>query len=679
MGDEIETEEQLLTELDTFKTKCRLAEEELQSLELCYRSLFESAPVGIGLSTFDGQILSYNAAMCQMTGYSGEELKQINLKDTYRNLEDRTLLLECQKKEGSVRNFEVELKRKDGAPYWASLNITPLALDGKNVFLTVAEDITERKRVKDELKIERERVEKYLHIAGVLLSVVDSDGNITLINKKGCEILGYNEKELIGRNWFDTLVPERMRGEVRAVFNKLMAGEIKSVEYYENPLLTKDGEERLFLFHNTVIKTSDGQIVGSLTSGEDITERKKIEEKYRDLVEKEKDIIYTLDDKGNITFASSAVKATLGYRPEELLGKNFVVLIPREMQKKTVADFNNLLKTGETTAETVLLDRKGQPHFVEYNSTVVKEGNKVVGTRGIVRDITERKQAEEASKRAEEALRQKTKQQEVLLSSIPAFVYFKDAESKLITANRAFAEMVNTPVDQLPGKDAYDLFPKEQAEKFHVDDKKVMESGKPMMNIEEKFTDAEGKTRWASTSKVPYFDEKGEVVGMVGITMDITERKKAEMALVESESKLKKQKSALEQKNIALQEMIQQIAIEREKVQDDIVSNVNMVLFPILEKLKTRKATLKYVVNLLQHHLKGLTSSYGSKIIKRGFKLTTREIEICNMVKAGSTSKDIANLLNISTQTVEKHRKNIRHKLGISNTSVNLTSFLREL
>jgi len=135
---------------------------------------------------------------------------------------------------------------------------------------------------------------------------------------------------------------------------------------------------------------------------------------------------------------------------------------------------------------------------------------------------------EEERERAQEALRQKTEQQEVLLSSIPAFVYYKDAELKLITANKAFAEMVNTPIDQLPGKDAYDLFPKEQAEKFHIDDKEVMESGKPMMNIEEKFTDAEGKTRWASTSKVPYFDEKGKVAGMVGITIDITERKRAE-------------------------------------------------------------------------------------------------------------------------------------------------------
>jgi len=145
-----------------------------------------------------------------------------------------------------------------------------------------------------------------------------------------------------------------------------------------------------------------------------------------------------------------------------------------------------------------------------------------------VGDILTRQRLIEEKRQAEQALRKKTEQQEILLSSIPAFIYFKDTALKLIAANRAFAELVHTPIDQLPGKDAYDLFPKEEAERFHSDDKKVIKSGKPMMNIEEEFTDAEGVKRWASTSKIPYFDESGEVAGMVGITIDITERKRSE-------------------------------------------------------------------------------------------------------------------------------------------------------
>ena len=145
-----------------------------------------------------------------------------------------------------------------------------------------------------------------------------------------------------------------------------------------------------------------------------------------------------------------------------------------------------------------------------------------------VRDILTRQRLLEEKQQAEQALRQKKEQQEILLSSIPAFIYFKDSALKLIAANKAFAEMVHTPIDQLPGKDARELFPKEEAEKFHIDDRKVMESGKAMMNIEEEFTDAEGEKRWASSSKIPYFEESGEVAGMVGITVDITERKQTE-------------------------------------------------------------------------------------------------------------------------------------------------------
>jgi DNA-binding CsgD family transcriptional regulator len=157
----------------------------------------------------------------------------------------------------------------------------------------------------------------------------------------------------------------------------------------------------------------------------------------------------------------------------------------------------------------------------------------------------------------------------------------------------------------------------------------------------------------------------------------IAERMNAEKALLESEAKLQKQKSALEQKNIALGEVIAQIEVEKRRIKDDIETNINIVVSPILEKLKKEKASAKYVY-MLKYHLGKLTSSFGSKITKKSFNLTPREIEVCNMVKGGLTSKDISNFLNISYRTIEKHRKNIRHKLGISNKRINLTSFLRE-
>jgi len=166
----------------------------------------------------------------------------------------------------------------------------------------------------------------------------------------------------------------------------------------------------------------------ALELAEEHAERKRAEERYRDLIEKEKDIIYTLDCKGNTTFSSPAVKTILGYRPEELIGKNFMVLIPKEWQERTGDDFNNLLKIGEITAETVLLDKKGQSHFVEYSSTVIKEGGKVVGTRGIARDITERRRVEE------EIIRTKEDLQNIIDSASEVIISF-DANNRVTTWN----------------------------------------------------------------------------------------------------------------------------------------------------------------------------------------------------------------------------------------------------
>jgi DNA-binding CsgD family transcriptional regulator len=101
------------------------------------------------------------------------------------------------------------------------------------------------------------------------------------------------------------------------------------------------------------------------------------------------------------------------------------------------------------------------------------------------------------------------------------------------------------------------------------------------------------------------------------------------------------------------------------------------VVSPILKKLVIEKAPLKYV-DLLQYHLRKLTSSFGNKITEKNLNLTPREIEICNMVKGGLASKEISNLLSISYRTVEKHRRNIRQKIGISNKNINLTSFLHK-
>jgi PAS domain S-box-containing protein len=159
-------------------------------------------------------------------------------------------------------------------------------------------------------------------------------------------------------------------------------------------------------------------------------EHKKSEERYQDLIEKEKDIIYTLDIEGNITFANPAVNTILRYKQEDIIGRNFISFIPNDSRKKTEADFARLLKTGEIKAETVLLDKNDQPHFMEYSSTVIKEGNKVVGTRGIARDVTKRKLAEEEREMLLKAI-EITKEAISVTSPEGVILYTNDAMEEL--------------------------------------------------------------------------------------------------------------------------------------------------------------------------------------------------------------------------------------------------------
>jgi DNA-binding CsgD family transcriptional regulator len=152
---------------------------------------------------------------------------------------------------------------------------------------------------------------------------------------------------------------------------------------------------------------------------------------------------------------------------------------------------------------------------------------------------------------------------------------------------------------------------------------------------------------------------------------DITERKKTEKLLQE-------QKKTLEQKNIALSEILGQIEIEKKQIKDNVIANAENLLLPIIQKLRLKGESSKYV-QLLQKNLKELTSSFGSRLTEKRANLSTREIEICNMIKNGLTNKEIARLLNISLGTTEKHRNNIRKKFDIINKDINLSSFLNTL
>jgi PAS domain S-box-containing protein len=147
-------------------------------------------------------------------------------------------------------------------------------------------DITKSKTTEKTLQQEKERAQTYLDLAGVMFVAIDREGVVTLVNRKACEVLGYKEKEILGKNWFDNFVPERLREKVKGVSLALVAGEAVKAEFFENAVLTKKGDERIIAWHNAILKDEQGKITGAISSGEDVTEHKRVEKEMADLQEK---------------------------------------------------------------------------------------------------------------------------------------------------------------------------------------------------------------------------------------------------------------------------------------------------------------------------------------------------------------------------------------------------------
>ena len=142
--------------------------------------------------------------------------------------------------------------------------------------------VAERKHAESTLRIEHDKAQSYLDLTGTMFVGIDADETVTLINPRGCEILGRREADILGANWFDLFVPERDREDTRSVFGRLLAGEIEPVEHYENAVLSDDGTERIIAWHNAPLRDDDGTIIGTLGSGLDVTERKQAEQRLKE-------------------------------------------------------------------------------------------------------------------------------------------------------------------------------------------------------------------------------------------------------------------------------------------------------------------------------------------------------------------------------------------------------------
>ena len=237
-----------------------------------YRVLYETITDGIVFIDMNGRIVECNQAFAGMLGYSREELKHF----TYRELTpeqwretDDNILKEQIMKRGYSDEYEKQYIRKDGTVLQASLRgwlITDEDGLPKGMWAVIRE-IKRRKKAEGELGETDEKAQRYLGTVGSIIVALDRDGRVTLLNRKGCELLGYKEGELDGKIWFETCVPREHREEVRRVFEKCMLEETGEIMESGNPVLTKNGEKKIIRWHHALLKDSDGKVIGTLSSG----------------------------------------------------------------------------------------------------------------------------------------------------------------------------------------------------------------------------------------------------------------------------------------------------------------------------------------------------------------------------------------------------------------------------
>lgn len=267
-----------------------------------------------------------NSSICKMLGYSHDELLKLKVTDIHPKKDLPYVLCRFKEQvEGKEKLAEaLPILRKNGFIFYCDVIASPIVLRGKKYLAGTFINITYRKKAEEELKREKERAEKYLKIAGVLIVALDKDGKIILINKKGNEILGYNNGDLIGKSWFNTCLPKEDRESVKNVFCKLMRKEVKNTEHYENYVITKKGEKRLINWYNSLVIDDKGSVIGTISSGEDITEKRKAEEELKKLKE---DLEIKVKDR--------TIKLENAYedlKELEVMKSNFLTIVSHELK-----------------------------------------------------------------------------------------------------------------------------------------------------------------------------------------------------------------------------------------------------------------------------------------------------------------------------------------------------------
>jgi len=531
--------------LTTDVTERKRAEAELRASEERFRMLSEHALVGIYL--FDEKHLLYvNPAAAAIFGYTPDELiEKLGPLDLVYP-EDRLLAEEKIRRrlKGEVRqeHYRFRGQRKDGSTVYLEVHGARVEYQGKPAILGTLVDITERQRWEEQLANERALLRTLVDHLPVALYIKDLEGRKRLVNPVDRLNLGVaTEEEALGKTDFDFYPPDQAAAFWEDDQKVLCSGE--PILNREERLTRPDGTEVWLLTSKVPLRDAQGRIIGLAGIGLDITELKRVRDQLtaertllRTLLNTLPLAVYAKDITGRKTLTNPLDLYFMGARSEEeVLGKSDFDFYPPEQAEIFAAEDRQVLETGEPILgreERVRLRDGREAWLLIYKTPLRDAHGRVLGLAGCGLDITERKRTEEALERERLLLR-------TIVNTVPIVVYAKDREGrKTLTNPEDMRYLGARSEEEVLGKTDFDFYPPEQAAVFAEEDRLVLQTGQPLIHYEERVVRRDGTVAWKLASKVPLRDAQGNIIGLCGCGLDITDRKQAEAQLREQAAML---------------------------------------------------------------------------------------------------------------------------------------------
>jgi|GEM_PF-2507331 len=630
----------------------------------------------------DKRIVFINRVGLNLFGVDrAEEMLDKNVMDfvhpDYQELVE-SRIAKAQKNGGPLSVEEQKIIRCDGRELEIEVTSAPLNYMGQKAVIALAHDISRYKKSEKARKDSEQLLQQVLDLIPFMLFAKDKDGRFVFGNKAVAEAHGTTPDLLKGKTY-----PELIGGEPE--FEQYLRDDREVIETGHTKFIPEEtftgvnGELRLLQTTKIPVKLPGFDTNCILGVAIDITEQKKAEGQlresewqYRMTINAMADAIHVVDEDLNITLCNDSFiewMNILGIDSDtnsKHLSDVFPFLGPEVYQ-----EYERVFKTGKSlnTEETNVFGSK--EIMTETRKIPILVGGKVKQVMTVIRDIT-------ASKKAVETLREREATLNSIFRAAPVGIGLV-IDRVILKVNDRLCDMLGYTSEELVNKKA-DFIYETQEEFERVGKVKYEQIDKEGTGtVETRWNLKDGRVIDILLSSTP-LDFKNHTQGVTFTALDITDRKQAIDALQGAMKKLEEDQQALMEKNVTLREVLNQIEDEKKQIKLQIQANVDKILLPMIISMENHlSGDDRNYLEVLKKSLMDITSPFINKLDSLYSKLTPREIEICNMIKNGMTSKEIARSLTISVETVHKTRYNIRRKLGILHKEINLSSFLKTL